>query len=666
MDWIPIYQASVERLLNLFTRPCHDGLPAPVQPGGGGPLGARCGCAGNPPPHHFTPAEFGSRVLYKIYPRDYAKLCHRASNQALAAIVKDWMNLPDAPPTNAKLRQPQGGSKQVAYPVVGRVFVDNLDALVAAERDAVQTQAPAAAPNVAESAHHAVSVGNGDDQGGTDAAGHGISGSSDVASADAAEAQPSLLTALAAAYGFEEGSSESYCLRRVLAAAGFEGVAADALNTLARNPKIRRDAKEHGSYLEDQSELRQLRVDWLSTICHYYGLSPNAIDISSDELMRRCGQFDLDVEVPRYIDQYISRCESKGPDAVDAQYRCAAERARSARVTGDGEPNGSAVVGVPPGALAPAEVAAQGSQTPAERAKTSFLLAMAEPVPLATHRAWVSPWERDMPLPPRPYLGFDLECKLLASTDADAQSVQRRLEESVPDAFDVRVWRVHRQAHETKYKLEADRIGNEQLLWHSSSNTDPTELVFSGYPFDKTKSGGGSYGEGLYFSKHAIYGGRILPCRVSQLDVADGLRGELPQVGDDVMLVGRDRDLATYCIEGVTGDMFSIRKLRWDAHRKEAVEPKQIRLGDGRGDSTLWRFADRRYSILASVALGQCKDYGPHFKETLRGPPRGCNSVSGTELDLHIKQVVNRREWYPEWTADYEPLAKHGSKYGEQ
>jgi len=429
---------------------------------------------------------------------------------------------------------------------------------------------------------------------------------------------------------------------------------------------IRRDAKEHGSYLEDQSGLRQLRVDWLSTICHYYGLSPNAIDISSDELMRRCGQFDLDVEVPRYIDQYISRCESKGPDAVDAQYRCAAERARSARVTGDGEPNGSAVVGVPPGALAPAEVAAQGSQTPAERAKTSFLLAMAEPVPLATHRAWVSPWERDMPLPPRPYLGFDLECKLLASTDADAQSVQRRLEESVPDAFDVRVWRVHRQAHETKYKLEADRIGNEQLLWHSSSNTDPTELVFSGYPFDKTKSGGGSYGEGLYFSKHAIYGGRILPCRVSQLDVADGLRGELPQVGDDVMLVGRDRDLATYCIEGVTGDMFSIRKLRWDAHRKEAVEPKQIRLGDGRGDSTLWRFADRRYSILASVALGKCRDYGRDCKDTLRGPPSKCHSVSGTELDLHIKQVVNRREWYPEWTADYEPLAKHGSKYGEQ
>jgi hypothetical protein len=88
------------------------------------------------------------QVLYKIYPQDYAKLCPKAnepgiggSNQALAAIVKDWMNLPRLPPANAKLRQPQGGSRQVAYPVVGRVFVDDLDALVADEHAAVKHEA---------------------------------------------------------------------------------------------------------------------------------------------------------------------------------------------------------------------------------------------------------------------------------------------------------------------------------------------------------------------------------------------------------------------------------------------------------------------------------------------------------------------------------------------
>jgi len=149
MDWIPVYRASVERLLNLFTRPCHDGPPDPVQPGGGGG-GARCGCDGQLPPHHFTLAEFGSRVLYEIYPQDYVRLCPRpnapgigGSNQALAAIVKDWMNLPHAPPANAKLLP--GSSLQVAYPVVGRVFVEKnkrkFKAAINAERKAVKHKA---------------------------------------------------------------------------------------------------------------------------------------------------------------------------------------------------------------------------------------------------------------------------------------------------------------------------------------------------------------------------------------------------------------------------------------------------------------------------------------------------------------------------------------------
>ena len=97
-----------------------------------------------------------TQVLYEIYPQDYALLCPRAtepgvggSNDALADIVQEWMGLPDRPPRNAKLPQPQGAGVQTAYPVVGRVLVDNLDALVADERAAVQQDALAAAVQAA-------------------------------------------------------------------------------------------------------------------------------------------------------------------------------------------------------------------------------------------------------------------------------------------------------------------------------------------------------------------------------------------------------------------------------------------------------------------------------------------------------------------------------------
>ena len=97
-----------------------------------------------------------TQVLYEIYPQDYALLCPRAtepgvggSNDALADIVQEWMGLPDRPPRNAKLPQPQGAGVQTAYPVVGRVLVDNLNALVADERAAVQQNALAAAVQAA-------------------------------------------------------------------------------------------------------------------------------------------------------------------------------------------------------------------------------------------------------------------------------------------------------------------------------------------------------------------------------------------------------------------------------------------------------------------------------------------------------------------------------------
>eukprot|EP00966_Prymnesium_polylepis_P046664 1081753-Prymnesium_polylepis.1 len=85
-----------------------------------------------------------SQVLYQIYPKDYEALCPRATkpgkggcNTELGGIVQQWLQLPQPPPKNAKLPQPQGGGVQTAYPVVGRVFVDNLAERVEQERAAV-------------------------------------------------------------------------------------------------------------------------------------------------------------------------------------------------------------------------------------------------------------------------------------------------------------------------------------------------------------------------------------------------------------------------------------------------------------------------------------------------------------------------------------------------
>ena len=79
-----------------------------------------------------------------------------------------------------------------------------------------------------------------------------------------------------------------------------------------------------------------------------------------------------------------------------------------------------------------------------------------------------------------------------------------------------------------------------------------------------------------------------------------------------------------------------------------------------------WRYADRRYSILAAVALGRVKDYGEQLCDSLERAPDGYDSVSGTEDDLNIVQVTNRCKWYPEWQLDLAPLKEKGREFGRQ
>ena len=272
-----------------------------------------------------------------------------------------------------------------------------------------------------------------------------------------------------------------------------------------------------------------------------------------------------------------------------------------------------------------------------------------------------------------PQRRFEASERRLPDNCEDYDGVVAQLHASEPDAKDVAVWRVRASDAPPPLAYEAHHRehGNEHWLWHSPGK-DPLTLLRSDHFFDHTYGNGGSYGNGTYFSEHAIYGGRILPCRVSELDAADGSGGQPPNVGDDVLLDGEGSavfnviscDGANYCL---------LRQLRWDCHGR-AAEPchKDVwrRLGDGAGDSTLWRSADVRYAILTKVSLGKCHEYGSEDpergSERLRRPPGGCQSVSGTESDLNIIQVANRIKWYPEWEQEFAPLRDRGHEYGLQ
>mmetsp|Transcript_18840 Transcript_18840/g.48419 ORF Transcript_18840/g.48419 Transcript_18840/m.48419 type:complete len:504 (+) Transcript_18840:670-2181(+) len=409
-------------------------------------------------------------------------------------------------------------------------------------------------------------------------------------------------------------------------------------------------------------EMRRIREAWLSVLSHHYDLSPD--EISYDEYVR-CGK----ERGPDVADELFLKMAKSERPVRDAAYADQVA-AREAYDRGEGPRAEAAAAHATKVAAFEASRADRAHLPPEGQALAAMRLECSRPcAPPVGAR---SPWERCLPLPPRPYLGFDLELLRLPSTDPDFRSVQQRLCASESGAFDVCVWRIRHEVRDAKYKLEADRIGNEKLLWHSSSNTDPSTLVFSDYPFDKTRGAGGSYGSGLYFSEHAIYGCRILPCRVSRLDEADGISGALPACGDDVMLVrklakGCD-DLATYEVISIDADgNAKLDRLPWSAKKRERPATlTECRLGDGTAGTTLWRYADRRYSILAAVALGNVKEYDSECDDRLERAPDGFHSVSGTEQDLNIIQVLNRRKWYPQWKREFASLQEKGKEYGRQ
>eukprot|EP00966_Prymnesium_polylepis_P018389 423543-Prymnesium_polylepis.1 len=61
-------------------------------------------------------------------------------------------------------------------------------------------------------------------------------------------------------------------------------------------------------------------------------------------------------------------------------------------------------------------------------------------------------------------------------------------------------------------------------------------------------------------------------------------------------------DLATYEVSSIDADgNAELDRLPWSAEKKErAATRTECRLGGGTAGTTLWRYADRRYSILAA------------------------------------------------------------------
>jgi len=370
-----------------------------------------------------------TQVLNKIHPRIYSKLCPNNKLSDLAELVKEWLSLERAPPVSGRAGGPRG-QPLVSYPVVGRVLVDDLEALVAADiaarGDSIMgsTSTPPAVqpPPALVAPPQAVS-----------ASGGGVSA----------------IAATPAAYGFEEGSAEAVWLRHILATA-------------------QADAAESAAMDRDQTEMHFCREEWLSVLNYHYN-----DDISYDEYIQCCKERGPDAADAMFVDRAQSRLPER--DAFHTQELARVE----AYKRGEGPYAEAATAHARKVAAFEADSASRAQLPPEEEARAAFLLAASAPCPPVVYAR--SPWERGCPLPARPFLGFDLECKPLGPADPDYMFVRGQLLLSVDDAFDVRVWSVRREVQEAVYKLELGRIGNEHLLWHSTRDTDPTTLVLERY-----------------------------------------------------------------------------------------------------------------------------------------------------------------------------------------
>ena len=293
--------------------------------------------------------------------------------------------------------------------------------------------------------------------------------------------------------------------------------------------------------------------------------------------------------------------------------------------------------------------------------------------------------------------------RLLSANDKEAVRVRSMLHASLPQAVDVAVYAVEHTPARRRFELalelepelrgevtrplppEAVKLGVLQL-WHSTGEADPLNVLGSAHCFDPTYGQHGTYSDGgLCFAAHAAYCDHLRPCRSSLLaPPPDHTKGELPAVGEDVLLRGCDAnpdqvfEVAATKVDGNPA-LCELRPLPWDK-QKGRKQPRLARLGGGERGTTPWASADHRFLLLLDVAAGVARDYGPE-EPNLKGgemprEPDGYHSVTGTEQDLSVTKVVRGknlgipqlvyRDKCPEWRHDLAPLLRDGQKHGRQ
>ena len=218
-----------------------------------------------------------TQVLKKIYPKIYNSLCPNNKLSDLAELVKEWLSLERAPPVSGRAGGPRG-QRLVSYPVVGRVLVDDLEALVAADIPAWgdSSMGSTSTPPAVQPPPTLVAP---------------------PQAASASGGSVSAIAATPAAYGFEEGSAEAVWLRHILATA-------------------RADAAESAAMDRDQTEMHFCREAWLSVLNYHY-----EDDISYDEYIQCCKERGPDAADAMFVDRAQSRLPERGASPAAARRR---------------------------------------------------------------------------------------------------------------------------------------------------------------------------------------------------------------------------------------------------------------------------------------------------------------------------------------------------------
>jgi len=269
----------------------------------------------------------------------------------------------------------------------------------------------------------------------------------------------------------------------------------------------------------------------------------------------------------------------------------------------------------------------------------------------------------------------ELSKHLYTATEEERLRVEVQMKKSIPHATVTRLWRVQKPDQWDLYQAQLQLVRRrckadeaEQFLWHSSGDTDPLKLVNSAdASFDPLMSGLGEYGYGSYFSKHAVYGDLVKPCRFSKLYYTAKEMRSVPNIGEDI-LAGKDHRV--YHVEKAADEAqfgknaFHLRELRWNEGDMELTREERLS-NPAKGGTGPWRSADIRFILLARVAVGDRKDYGSKFCISCNAAPPNYQSWGGTEKDFQL-EAINERLKFGDYSAEIQRALDNGAESGWQ